>query len=157
MYMEEKKIELSVQIFRTEELSPADNRLRKAAIRAAGRAYAPYSRLQVGAVALLRDGTVVEGNNQENVAYPSGSCAERVALFHAGASFPEIPVLSLAVIARKEGIIQKTVAPCGACRQVILETERRYGTAIRILLCGRDHTIVVASAKDLLPFAFSGM
>jgi cytidine deaminase len=155
--MEEKKIELTVKILKTEELSPDDNRLRVAAIHAAKRAYAPYSRFRVGAAAMLRDGTIVEGNNQENVAYPSGLCAERVALFHAGASFPEIPVLSLAIVAVKDDIIQKTVAPCGACRQVMLETELRYGNPVRILMCGSDKTTVVSSIKDLLPFSFSGM
>ncbi len=155
--MEEKKIELPVSILKTEELSPDDNRLRVAAIHAAGRAYAPYSRFQVGAAAMLSDGSVVEGSNQENISYPSGLCAERVALFYAGASFPEIPVISLAIVAVKEGVVQKSIAPCGACRQVMLETEQRYGKPMRILMCGKDETVVVSTAKHLLPFSFSGI
>ena len=155
--MEEKRIELLAAILKTEELSPDDNRLRMAAVHAAGRAYAPYSRFQVGAAVMLRDGSVVEGSNQENIAFPSGLCAERVALFHAGASFPEIPVISLAIVAVKDGVIQKSIAPCGACRQVMLETEQRYGEPVRILMCGRDETILVSTAKDLLPFGFSGI
>ncbi|HCC52649.1 MAG TPA: cytidine deaminase [Porphyromonadaceae bacterium] len=155
--MEEKRIELLAAILKTEELSPDDNRLRMAAVHAAGRAYAPYSRFQVGAAVMLRDGSVVEGSNQENIAFPSGLCAERVALFHAGASFPEIPVISLAIVAVKDGVIQKSIAPCGACRQVMLETEQRYGKPVRILMCGRDETILVSTAKDLLPFGFSGI
>ena len=155
--MEEKKIKLTVGILKTEELLPEDNRLRVAAIRAAKRAYAPYSRFRVGAAAMLRDGTIVEGNNQENIAYPSGLCAERVALFHAGASFPEIPVISLAIVAFKDDVIQPSISPCGACRQVMLEIEQRYGKPVRVLMCGNDQTIIVYSVKDLLPFSFSGM
>lgn len=150
-----KKIELKVEVFRNGALSAEDSALRDAAIRAAGRAYAPYSHFYVGAAALLSDGTIVEGNNQENVAYPSGLCAERVALFAAGASFPDIPVLSLAIAAIKDGIIQLSVAPCGSCRQVMLETEQRYGHPVRILLCGSEETIIIPSAQDLLPFSFA--
>ncbi|MDR0393984.1 MAG: cytidine deaminase [Tannerella sp.] len=153
----EEKIELCVNILKTESLSPEDSRLRAAAVSAAGRAYAPYSRFQVGAAVMLEDGVIVEGSNQENRAYPSGLCAERVALFHAGASFPRIPVLSLAIVAIKEGVLQRSISPCGACRQVILETEQRYGKPVRILMCGSDETVIVSSAKDLLPFRFAGM
>ncbi|MDR2680764.1 MAG: cytidine deaminase, partial [Tannerella sp.] len=122
--MEEYKIELTARRLKTEELSTVDDRLRAAAVRAAKRAYAPYSQYKVGAAVLLDNGTVVEGNNQENVAYPSGLCAERVALFYAGASCPGIPVAAMAVVAvTEDGVIRGTVSPCGACRQVLLETE----------------------------------
>jgi cytidine deaminase len=153
--MEEIKIELTFRRLKTEELSAESRLLREAAISAARRAYAPYSHFHVGAAVLLKNGTVVEGNNQENMAYPSGLCAERVALFTAGASFPEQPVEALAIAAMKDGAVQPSIAPCGGCRQVMLETEQRYGQSIRILLCGQDETILVASAKDLLPFSFS--
>ncbi|MDR1116468.1 MAG: cytidine deaminase [Tannerella sp.] len=153
--MRKNKIELTVGVLETGELSSADSRLRAAAIRAAGRAYAPYSHYSVGAAVLLSDGTIVEGNNQENVAYPSGLCAERVALFYAGASYPEIPVVSVAIVAVKDGEIQESVSPCGACRQVLLETERRYGKPVRILMCGRDEAFVISSAEDLLPLSFN--
>jgi cytidine deaminase len=155
--MEEKKIELCAVVWKTAELSPDDRRLRDEAIRAAGQAYAPYSLFRVGAAAMLSDGTIVAGNNQENVAFPSGLCAERVVLFHAGASFPDRPVVSLAICAIKEGIIQRSIAPCGACRQVMFETERRNGGCpVRILMCGSEETVVVSSAGELLPFGFSG-
>ena len=153
--MEENKIEMIFKVLKTNELSVDDSRLRETAVNAAQRAYAPYSGFNVGAVALLADGVIMEGNNQENVAYPSGMCAERIALFSAGATYPEIPVTSLAIIAIKDGEIQPSIAPCGACRQVMLETEQRYGHPVRILLCGRDETIIVSSAKDLLPLCFS--
>jgi cytidine deaminase len=135
-------------------LSSEDNRLRISAIRAAKRAYAPYSQYKVGVAVLLEDGTIIEGNNQENVASPSGLCAERVALFYAGASYPAIPVVSIAIVADKDGEVRKSVSPCGACRQALLETEQRYGKPIRILMCGCDDVIVVSSAKDLLPLSF---
>jgi cytidine deaminase len=153
--MRENKIELTVGVLETGELSSVDSRLRSAAIRALGRAYAPYSHYSVGAAVLLSDGTIVEGNNQENVAYPSGLCAERVALFYASASYPEMPVVSIAIIAVKDGEIQESVSPCGTCRQVLLETEQRYGKPIRILMCGRDEALVVSSVEDLLPLSFS--
>ena len=150
------KIELTFKRAKTKGLSDDDRRLYEAAVNAAKRAYAPYSHFNVGAAVLLKDGTMVEGNNQENVAYPSGLCAERVALFAAGASFPEQPVVALAIVAVKDGVIQPSISPCGGCRQVILETEQRYGQPVRILLCGRDETVFIASARDLLPFSFVG-
>jgi len=152
--MEEIKFEITFKRLKTEELSIVDNRLRDTAVKAAKRAYAPYSQFNVGAAVLLRDGAIVEGNNQENRAYPSGMCAERVALFSVGASFPDKPVEAIAIVAIKHGEIQSSIAPCGGCRQVMLETEQRYGQPIRVLLCGRDATILVSSAKDLLPLSF---
>jgi cytidine deaminase len=152
--MKEYKMEIVVNMLKTSELSSEDNRLRGSAVCAAKRAYAPYSQYNVGAAVLLEDGTIIEGNNQENIAYPSGLCAERVALFYAGASHPAIPVVSMAIVAIKDGEVRKSVAPCGACRQALLETEQRYGKPIRILMCGCDDVIVVFSAKDLLPLSF---
>ena len=152
--MEEIIIELTFKRLHTEALSTDDNRLCNAAVDAAKRAYAPYSHFNVGAAILLKDGTVVEGSNQENMAYPSGLCAERVALFSASASFPDKPVVAMAIVAIKNGIIQSVISPCGGCRQVMLETERRYEQPIRVLLCGQDETVLVASAKDLLPLSF---
>jgi cytidine deaminase len=154
--MEEIKIELSFERWKTGDMPEEDRPLYDASVSAARRAYAPYSQFHVGAAVLLKDGTVVEGNNQENIAYPSGLCAERVALFTAGASFPEQPVETIAIVAMKDGVVLPAIAPCGACRQVMLETEQRYGQPIRILLCGKDETIRIASASDLLPFSFSG-
>ena len=152
--MNEKKIELLFKVFKTEELSDEDARLRRIAIESAQNAYAPYSKFNVGAVALLEDGSYAKGSNQENVAYPSGLCAERVALFSAGANFPDKAVKALAIVALKDGEIQTSVSPCGGCRQVLLETEQRYGRDICVLLCGRDETVIITSAKDLLPLCF---
>jgi cytidine deaminase len=152
----EKKLELCFHLAKTRDLLPEDGRLRDAALLAAGRAYAPYSGLKVGAAALLQDGGIVEGNNQENGAYPSGMCAERVALFCAGASFPHMPVCALAIVAVWEGEVRRWIAPCGACRQVMLETELRGGgRPLRVLMCGSEETLIAGSAKVLLPFGFS--
>jgi cytidine deaminase len=153
--MEAKSLNISIKILKTEELSEGDSLLRDEAIKAATNAYAPYSNFFVGAAVRLKSGDIVTGCNQENVAFPSGLCAERVALFYANSQFPHIPVESLAIAAIKNGIVEEIISPCGACRQVILETENRFDQDIRILLCGKDETLIVSSAKDLLPLSFS--
>lgn len=153
--MEEIKIEISLKRLETAALSNEYQRLRDLATCAARGAYAPYSHFKVGAAIALNDGTMMIGSNQENIAYPSGLCAERVALFAASASYPDQSVEAIAIIAMRDGIVQSFISPCGACRQVLLETEQRYGHSIRILLCGKDESILVASAKDLLPLSFS--
>jgi cytidine deaminase len=105
-----------------EDLPEADQKLMNAAIEARSRAYAPYSHFYVGAAVLLDDGTIVLGNNQENVAYPSGLCAERTALFAAGANFPGKGVVKVALAARSNDFVVETpIYPCGACRKVMSE------------------------------------
>ena len=116
-------------------LTAADALLREAALQAAERAYAPYSGFQVGAAALLENGEVVTGCNQENAASPSGLCAERVALSYAGARYPGVPVSALAIIAVSGGEIRPRIAPCGACCQVLLEMEKRGGRPMRLSFC----------------------
>ena len=152
--MEEKKIILNMRILKTGELNDVEMRLRNSAIDAAGSAYAPYSGFFVGAAVLLDDGTIIKGCNQENAVYPLGLCAERVALSCAGASFPDVPVVSIAIAAVKDGIVQPSISPCGGCRQAMLETEQRYGQPLSVLLCGSDETVLVSSARDLLPLSF---
>ena len=137
------------------ELSGTDKVLYQKALDASGRAYAPYSRFQVGAAALLENGEVITGCNQENAAYPSGLCAERVALFSAGAAWPDVPVVALAIIACQEGTVREQIAPCGACCQVMLETEQRFNRPMRILLCGAEYVHVIDSVSTLLPFSFT--
>ena len=137
------------------ELSGTDKVLYQKALDASSRAYAPYSRFQVGAAVLLENGEVITGCNQENAAYPSGLCAERVALFSAGATWPDVPVVALAIIACQDGQIKEQIAPCGACCQVMLETEQRSGRPMRILLCGSEYVRVLDSVSTLLPFSFT--
>ena len=154
--MKEQKIELRYEVFTLDELNVEDKQLMEAAREATLRSYAPYSRFRVGAAALLENGVVVTGTNQENVASPSGLCAERTTLFYANSQYPDQRVRALAIAAchaDKEGVYTP-ISPCGACRQVMLETENRYGFPIRILLCGEKEVYVIKSARDLLPFAF---
>ncbi len=138
------------ELFSAEELA-----LFEAAREATRQSYAPYSKFNVGAALLLSDGSILKGSNQENAAYPSGLCAERVAMFYANSNFPNLAVRALAVTASKLGEFSlKPVPPCGSCRQVLLESESRFQTPIKIYLVGRDKVVVADSAKDLLPLNF---
>lgn len=138
------------------ELPVEDHALVQAAFSAMDRAYAPYSKFLVGAALVLEDGTVVEGNNQENVAFPSGLCAERVALFYAGANYPKGVIKTICIVAQGELMPAAfLLSPCGSCRQVLLESENRQGKAIRVIVVNQDmRTLILDSAKDLLPFGF---
>lgn len=119
-------------------------------------AYAPYSGFYVGAAVLLGNGMIVTGNNQENSAYPSGLCAERVALFYANANYPDSEVKAIAISAAKNGIlVHEPVKPCGACRQALAEAEVRFETPIRIILDGQDSIMVLNGVESLLPLSFS--
>lgn len=134
---------------------PARSNLIELAMEAAGKAYAPYSNYRVGAAVLLENGEIYAGNNQENAAYPSGLCAERVAIFYAGAQHPGVPVVSIAIAAFTEGAFQaEPVPPCGACRQVLYEKEAEGGSPMEIILYGRNKIQVLRSAADLLPIPF---
>jgi cytidine deaminase len=138
------------------ELPENDQRLLMEARRITALAYAPYSGFHVGAAVLLNSGLIVTGNNQENSAYPSGLCAERVALFYANANFPDTGVKAIAVSAAKSGIlVNESVKPCGACRQALAETEVRFETPIRIILDGQDSILVLQGVESLLPLSFS--
>lgn len=138
------------------ELPDSEYLLIEKAFEAVKDAYAPYSQFKVGAAVLLADGTIVKGNNQENIAYPSGLCAERVALFYAGANYPDTAVKTIVVLAQGNLIAEdECVSPCGSCRQVIAESESRQKGEIRIILIAQDgKTWVFDSIKDLLIFPF---
>jgi cytidine deaminase len=120
-------------------------------------AYAPYSNFHVGAAVLLYSGEIVIGSNQENAAYPSGLCAERVAVYQTGAQYPGSPIKAIAVTCKtKERIIDIPVTPCGACRQAIAEYESRYNRPIKIIMAGETGQIYVAnSIESLLPLSFN--
>lgn len=155
--MREKEIISKIRIYDYEELSEADRELIDKAKEATQTSYAPFSKFCVGAAARLSDGTIVTGSNQENAAFPSSLCAERTALFYANARYPEKSVEELAIAAYAHGTFLKSpIPPCGACRQVILGVEERYGRPIRILLFGEEGTYVVDSIKALLPLQFTG-
>lgn len=142
-----------------DELSAEDQALVMEAQKAARSSYAPYSHFHVGAALRLIDGSLVTGSNQENAAYPSGLCAERTALFAAGATYPNTPVDVLVIAAcNDEGCFTaQPTPPCGACRQVMLETETRFRHPMRIVLYGTEATCVIAGgAAELLPLVFDG-
>jgi cytidine deaminase len=140
-----------------EDLPKEDLELLKLARKAVKSAYAPYSQFFVGAAILLANGKISIGNNQENAAYPSGLCAERVAIFHASAKYPNIPIKKIAVsVASKNQIINEPVSPCGACRQVISEYEMKYESPISIIMSGETGKIYVSdSIENLLPIMFN--
>lgn len=154
--MDNFKIEVNVQSKHPDELSEEDRNLGKVALSASERAYSPYSGFCVGAAVLLDDGTILEGSNIENCAYPSGLCAERVAMFHALSRWPDKKVLTLCIAARNASgkVVSMPVTPCGACRQVLLESERRQGTPIKIMMWGSECIYICRSALDLMPLAF---
>lgn len=153
--MKDLTITAVIKVYSYDELSVADQTLMTAAMEATERSYAPYSHFSVGAAALLANGIVVTGTNQENAAYPSGLCAERTTLFYANSQYPDQPVTTLAIAARTErDFIPTPIPPCGACRQVILETEKRYDHPIRILLYGKECIYEIHGIGDLLPLSF---
>ena len=138
------------------ELNLEEQRLIESAIGAAKNAYAPYSRFSVGSALLLNDGTIVTGSNQENVAYPSGLCAERTAMFWAGANHPDKHIVTLAIFAESEDfVVEKPVYPCGSCRQVMSEYERIGKHPMRILMSSVTSKVhAVNGLINILPVAF---
>lgn len=151
-----KEIKIAYMQYTLEELAEEDRILLDAAIDATGSAYAPYSGFHVGAALLLDDGTIVMGSNQENIAYPSGLCAERTALFTAGASHPGKAVKSIAIIARNPDGQLVAAAPCGACRQVMAEQQSRQQSPMRVICYYSDDKILVFDEIwSLLPFVFA--
>jgi len=139
-----------------DELEEVDKRLLLLAREASENAYAPYSRFNVGAALILQNGEIELGSNQENIAYPSGLCAERVAIFHSGAKHPDVPVIAMAITARaKDYKVDFPVMPCGSCLQAISEYERRFENPIRLILQGQGGDIFVANGvSTFLPFQF---
>ena len=138
------------------DLPEQEQRLVDKAYEAMENAYAPYSEFKVGACALMDDGSFILGNNQENAAFRSGICAERVALFYAGANFPNKKVLTLCIVAKGELMpASQLLSPCGGCRQVMLESENRQKQPMRVILVNQDgRTMVLDSVIQLLPFGF---
>ena len=154
--MQEKKIELSFILAHLSELSAEEQQLVSNAKSAFKTAYAPYSGFLVGASVLLENGEVINGSNQENVAYPSGLCAERVALFYAGAKYPNIKVNTIAVsVLSKNFDVTDVISPCGACRQVMAEYEDKQDKPIKVILHSPTDEVLIANrVEDLLPFMF---
>ena len=153
--MKEKTISAKIKVCQIDDLSNEEQRLIELAKKATDNSYSPYSHFRVGAAIRLDDGTEIIGANQENAAFPVTLCAERTALFSAQAQHPERSVVQLAIAARnEEGFTSSPIAPCGSCRQVILEIENRYSQPIRIYLYGTEGVYVIDSIKDILPLNF---
>ena len=152
-----RKLELKsvIKVCDMEELSAEERHLVELAIEATNRSYAPYSKFHVGAAVRLDNGVEIIGCNQENAAYPSGLCAERTALFAAGAQYPDVPVRMLAIAATNGEMEEEPVGPCGSCRQVIIESETRANAPIRILLYGKKYVYVIDGIRELMPLTFS--
>ena len=155
--MKEKILTTSFFIFESvSELPKEIQALMNHAIEARKNAYAPYSNFKVGAAILLDNGKIILGSNQENAAYPSGLCAERVAVFQAGTLYPDAKILTLAITAASEHYQTTTsIPPCGSCRQSLAEYEIKQETAIQIYFMGETGVIYKSnSLKNLLPFLF---
>ncbi|MCL2727462.1 MAG: cytidine deaminase [Bacteroidales bacterium] len=137
------------------ELEKADQELLSSAVQATLGAYTPYSHFKVGAAVRMSNGIIVTGNNQENAAYPSGLCAERTALFYAHSQYPHLAVEAMAIAAQSGGAqTADPVYPCGACRQVMLESQKRAGKPVRVIMGGAQKIQVVENVGDLLPLGF---
>lgn len=156
--MPKKNITIRFEQFKNiDELNIEDKKLLQDAIDASNSAYAPYSNFKVGAAVLLENGVTIKGSNQENAAYPSGLCAERVAFFYTGSQYPGVKIKSVAVTAfSKNSSLPHPVSPCGACRQVMAEYEQLYKNNIRFIMFDSENKIIIAdSIKSLLPFTFN--
>jgi len=155
--MQNQRISFELSIFKTPDELPEELRqLLEIAEKSRADAYAPYSCFKVGAAVLLENGEVIIGNNQENASYPSGLCAERVAVFHAGARYPDVPIKAIAITAASSKVkVDKPAAPCGNCRQAISEYEQKQNSPISILMRGETGLIYLTnSMADLLPLTF---
>lgn len=155
--MKEANITVPILSAQYDELDSTDRKLVDTARAATERSYAPYSKFRVGAAILLDNGETVAGSNQENAAFPSGLCAERTAAFYAHSRYPDAKFVAIAIAAigtdGKE--IPSPIAPCGACRQSLLEYETLAEHNVRVILAGRSEIFIVPSVRDLLPVTFS--
>ena len=157
--MSEKQLIIHYEEFASVgEMTPEDQELVAMALEAQKGSYSPYSRFQVGAALRLADGTIIKGANQENAAYPSGLCAERTALFYAGANYPDVAADSLAIAGSDKGVLcESPASPCGACRQVMAETQKRFGRPLKTIWVGSKRIRKFQSVDDILPFIFDSL
>lgn len=149
--MEKRHFIFNYGYSKIEQLEESLKKLATEAKRVTEKAYAPYSNFHVGAAVLFEDGTIVTSTNQESEVFPSGICAERSLLYYVQANYPEQKIVALAVASNPS---PRECYPCGACRQVICDTEKRNGAPIKIVMVGTDTAVVLEKATDLLPFTF---
>lgn len=155
--MNKVTITTNFDVFETIQELPTDiQNLMHEAVAIRKTAYAPYSHFKVGTAILLDNGEIILGSNQENAAYPSGLCAERVAVFYAGAKYPEAKILKMAISAASDNTTTRApIPPCGACRQSLAEYETKQNTPIEIYFMGEIGSIYKSdSLKNLLPLLF---
>ena len=155
--MKEVRIESTLYVFDSIDDIPDDIKsLMKQAIKARKKAYAPYSKFNVGTALLLENGEIITGSNQENASYPSGLCAERTAIYYAGAQFPDVKILKMVITAGSQNkITSNPIPPCGACRQAIAEYEVKQESPIEIYFMGETGKVVKSSSlANLLPLVF---
>lgn len=155
--MEQKEFSLQYSCYKdSSEMEPTDAELLAKAREAVKTSYSPYSKFAVGAAVKLANGQIVMGSNQENAAYPSGLCAERVAMFAAAAQFPNVAMESIAIaIESPHHDTEGPIAPCGACRQVMIEYEHLHQHPMHVIMDAEKGNVVkVNKASDLLPFDF---
>jgi len=157
--MSEVKFTINYEEFASAaEMLPEDQELVKMAIEAQKGSYSPYSDFQVGAALRLTNGVIVKGANQENIAYPSGLCAERSAMFWAGANYPDVPMDTLAIAGSDHGVLcESPASPCGACRQVMAEYQKKHKRPLKIILIGSKRIRKFKCVDDLLPFIFDSL
>jgi cytidine deaminase len=156
--MEQITSQITYDLFESiDELTEEDRKLLLLAVESTATAYAPYSKFHVGAAVLMENGEIVQGSNQENAAYPSGLCAERVAVFAAAAHFPGVKIKTIAITARFNDRNELlSVSPCGDCRQVMAEYEHRYNANIRLIITAEKGKImVIHNLRTLLPLMFN--
>ena len=157
--MDTKTLEIHYTEYKTPgEMEAPDRELARAAIEAMSGAYAPYSHFHVGAAVRLSNGTIIKGANQENAAFPSGLCAERTALFSAGAAHPDEAMESIAIAGGVMGRITGSPAtPCGACRQVMAQYQTKSGRPMSVILVGKDRSLKFERVDDILPLIFDSI
>lgn len=155
--MELLDIKSTIKVVNMEELSETERVLVHHAIDSTAHSYVPYSHFKVGAAVYLENGEIITGCNQENVSYPAGICAERTAIYAAGAQYPTVPIVMIAIAARgTDGELQKVpISPCGICRQVMVETESRFHRPLHILLYGKEKIYIIEGIKELMPLSFT--
>ena len=154
-FMKTFEITAKITVYDNNDLNNEEKKLVEAAKNATNRAYAPYSEFNVGCAVLLENGEIISGNNQENAAYPSGLCAERVTVMYANALYPDVPIKAMSIAVQRDGVFsEQPITPCGACRQVLLETENRFRKPIKMYFFGESGIYVLNGIKDILPLSF---
>ncbi|MCR5352334.1 MAG: cytidine deaminase [Bacteroidales bacterium] len=157
--MTNQEIHITYQEYKSiDELNPEDRELAAEAIKAMEGAYAPYSHFHVGAAVRMSNGQIVRGANQENAAFPSGLCAERTAMFAAGARFPDKDMLSIALAGGVHGRLSSQPAtPCGACRQVMAQYQAKSGKPMSVIMISADKIWKFEKVDDILPLIFNSI